>query len=328
MAMRLRWAVLAVVALGCGGKGEPPTSPPPTASAEPRLAYVFQNRLHVVSLNGRGDSAITPTGRQVDWYAWHGTSEHIAYMGNGALRILDRHTGTDRIVSAVGSASNVTWLDWSPSGSRLLYVEDGDIKSVNASGGSLFIFPLTTDYNGTPVWAPDGQSIVSANFGGAAIYVVAADGSFSRKLDAPAGSTHPRWSPDGRSVAFEGGGGIWIAPVDGSPAHRILFADCWPNCGSNDVYQYPRWSPDGTKLAGIKGPGGGLWVANVDGSGLKVYPATAPMAPLPEWSPDGTRIAYIGGSVSWFDVYTMAPDGSDIRAVSNVGHADLPRWVR
>jgi Tol biopolymer transport system component len=323
--------VLAALPVGCGGTGagDGPTTPVQVVPAGPRLAYVFQSQLHVIDPDGTHDTSVTPADRQVSWYTWNGATGRIAYLANGALRILDRATGSDRIVPSVGDASSIVWLDWSPDGSRLLYVEGQKIVVVTASGGSPVTLSVKTDYNGMPMWSPDGQSIATPDVGGAAVWIVPANGGTARKLNSPSGVAHTRWAPNGSAVTFEGAGGIWIAPADGSPAHEILHASCWPYCGSNDVYQFPRFSPDGTKLAGIKGPDGGLWVANVDGSGLVLFATQAPIAPLPEWSPDGSVIAFVGSSgVSSWDIFTMRPDGSSRNPVTHVGRADLPRWVR
>ena len=320
--------VFAALSIGCGGAADGPTTPVPVGATSPRLSYVYQSQLHVVDADGAHDTTVTPASRPIGWYTWNAATARIAYLANGALRILDRAAGSDRIVPSVGDASAIVWLDWSPDGSRLLYVEGEKIVVVTASGGSPVTLPVKTDYNGMPVWSPDGKSIVTPDVGGAAVWIVPANGGAARKLDSPAGVAHTRWAPNGNTVAFEGAGGIWIAPANGSPAHEVLHASCWPHCGSNDIYQFPRFSPDGTKLAGIKGPGGGLWVANVDGSGLVLFTSQAPIVPLPEWSPDGSMIAFVGGGQSSWDIYTMHPDGSSRNPVTHVGRADLPRWVR
>jgi Tol biopolymer transport system component len=320
--------VVALAQGGCGGDSVgAPTKPIHVVPAGPRLAYVSQSQLHVVDPDGSHDTIVI-AARQVSWYAWHGATERIAYLANGALRILDRATGSDRIVPSVGDASSVYWFDWSPDGSRLLYVEGTKIVVVTASGGSPVTLSVKTDYNGMPTWSPDGQSIATPDVGGTAVWIAPATGGVARRIDSPFGVSHTRWAPNGSAVTFEGAGGIWIAPADGSPAHEILHAPCWPYCGSNDIYQFPRFSPDGTRLAGIKGPGGGLWVANTDGSGVALFTSQAPIAPLPEWSPDGSTIAFVGGGLSSWDVYTMHPDGSFRSPVTHVGRADLPRWVR
>ncbi|HKN64631.1 MAG TPA: hypothetical protein VJW73_00040 [Gemmatimonadaceae bacterium] len=331
MLVRRGAALLTIVAAlvqGCGGDSAvAPTKPVHVVPTGPRLSYIYDSHLHVVDPDGGHDTTVIAT-RQVGYYAWHGATERIAYLANGALRILDRSTGSDRIVPSVGDASAIVWFAWSPDGNRLLYVEGTKIVVVTASGGSPVTLSVKTDYNGMPAWSPDGQSIATPDVGGAPLWIAPANGGVARKIDSPSYASHPRWAPNGAAVVFEGAGGIWIAPANGGAAYEILHESCWPACGSNDVYQYPRYSPDGTKLAGIKGPGGGLWVANADGSNLMLFPTQAPIAPLPEWSPDGSMIAFVGGGLSSWDIYTIHPDGSFRSPVTNVGRADLPRWVR
>ena len=65
----------------------------------------------------------------------------------------------------------------------------------------------------------------------------------------------------------------------------------------------------------------------VDGSGKRNL-TRAPQHDnwSPAWSPDGSRIAFAstreGGTLS---LWTMAPDGSDLRRVTD-GHGEYPDW--
>ena len=77
-----------------------------------------------------------------------------------------------------------------------------------------------------------------------------------------------------------------------------------------------EWSPDGSYLAFSTNPGccstnhSSISIVAADGSGFRRI--TAPDGSWgPAWSPDGSRIAFIRKR----HVYTMTPDGGDVRRV-------------
>jgi Tol biopolymer transport system component len=89
----------------------------------------------------------------------------------------------------------------------------------------------------------------------------------------------------------------------------------------------PAWSPDGSRIAYFHDAGPtedttdvtGLYVRdlNKDSTWLLVED----QALDPDWRPDGERIAFSAG-----DIYTIRPDGSDMRRVTEFGSSFFPRW--
>jgi TolB protein len=80
------------------------------------------------------------------------------------------------------------------------------------------------------------------------------------------------------------------------------------------------WSPDGSTLAfNASTPDGSpqIYVMDADGSSVRKLTGSGLGAAGPRWSPDGSRIAFLTVSQRHpiSHVYTMASDGSDVRAV-------------
>ena len=166
------------------------------------------------------------------------------------------------------------------------------------------------------------------------IAIVSADGRTRRNLTTnPANDWGPDWSPDGTTIAFNSDRdqagelrGYLVSP-DGSNLRRIE-ADAW--------IEYPSWSPDGTKLAFMGAIGGNYEVFVVDLASRAVKKLTDSPGhdAWPAWSPDGSTIAFSSvrddcrfaeaDAECWrvddigehFDIWTIRPDGSDLRRVS------------
>ena len=68
------------------------------------------------------------------------------------------------------------------------------------------------------------------------------------------------------------------------------------------------WSPDGGAIL-FTLSSGEIFVANADGSGHE----KVGKGNYATWLPDGARIAVLGSAEPGTALYTMAPDGSDVR---------------
>lgn len=174
------------------------------------------------------------------------------------------------------------------------------------------------------------------------IYVMNADGSGITVLT-PDGEddTAPVWSPDGRKIAF-------VSQRDGNREIYIMDSDClnlFKGCGVNAVNVTrhladdwtPAWSPDGSKLL-FSSIRAGNWEIFVLDMSCLTDPETCPDKLtqltsdgngniLPVWSPDGSRIAFSTKAPGNWDIFTMAPNGTDLRQVTTDPANDLsPAW--
>jgi Tol biopolymer transport system component len=135
--------------------------------------------------------------------------------------------------SLLGSLSD---LDWSPDGSRIGFISDGEIFVIDT-----LTRDLTPVVPATPVsfirdfaWSPDGSRFAFA-FGvdccdKSGIGVMGADGAGPLEVASiprPSLDFNPSWSPDGNEIVFVRGGDLWIVPASGGPARELLHLQQW-----------------------------------------------------------------------------------------------------
>ena len=141
--------------------------------------------------------------------------------------------------------------------------------------------------------------------------------------------SYPSLSPDGSLLLFQsnrsGRQAIWLAHADGRDP-RILFDD--PEAGTEPGT--PAWSPNGRTIAFAMKPAGAadenesdIYLIPRDGGGVRRLTRTPGDDSHPHWSADGQRIFLNSAratpdlkadwSRQWIDIYSMRPDGTDVR---------------
>lgn len=203
-----------------------------------------------------------------------------------------------------------------------------------------------------PTWSPDGQRIAFTNRNPSdAIWVVNADGTEPESLyecTSPCvNAIAPDWSPDGGSIFFstnEGPSGTFrlmrydlasgdiseILSREGEPTGEQ--ARVSPD-GSDVVYT--RFDDVGT-VSGTPGSSA-IFVADVAAGDERQLTDWEIHASHPDWGPDGTilfathDLSFSGGMDVASDLYTIAPDGSELRRLTTleegVQRATQPRWT-
>jgi len=254
---------------------------------------------------------------------------------------------TSAIAGSVATAADLTRR-------KLLFVRPpGTVFMVDEDGTHEVRITDSTETMTAPAWAPDGRVLVSRFSGARGIYIVNVDGSALTQVTAPptgwadyqpvALGDHVVFGRDSADAAT-----IYRVNLDGTGLTRLTpGGDVGPAPKSdfivfrrgNDIYvldirrrierrltnapaQYKGVggvSPDGRKIVFTRIDPGRLeqiFIMNVDGTNTTRVSRGDYYDFLPRWSPDGKRIAFTSSRDGTNGVYTMRPDGSDVRDVS------------
>jgi Tol biopolymer transport system component len=277
----------------------------------------------MLTLPGAAQATFPGMNGKIAFERGNETAEHDIYSID-----LD---GTDEL-NLTHNGSNNRQIAWSSDGSRIAFFSDGDgsdnyynIHVAPADGSGPFKIADTGSAE-SPAWSPDGRTIA---FSDESLYTVHPDGTGLRVLAAPRVGI-PFWSPDGTRIAFaadyDGAGNIYVVNADGSGLTRLTD-------DADLAGDWLSWSPDGTRIVYVSGRDSGcsyfscnrLYVMNADGSDKRGL--TEPESFFPTWSPDGSRIAYSAIGRGTFQIFTVKPDGTDVRQVTNSAEGNYgPEW--
>ena len=312
----------------------------PTISPDSsRVAYLTDlegYRIEMSSLDGSDKRRFTNEAQRAVSPVWSPDGERIAFAGVVSRRVFLLFThnsegiytvsvdGLDisKIVNAGTEEDGVGYLGglaWSPDGQRLAFwgrndgvhtVGQAAVYTVKVDGSELIplystsVRPPWTAITHAPrptdvsflAWSPDGQSIafLRSDDGQPKLYTVGLDGSDPRVIASP-NVEHPTshwtpgsisWSPDGSRILFSLG-----SPSEEVGVFEAEYTDSWG--------YYPPAIGD-------------LYIVNADGSDLR---AIGPGGIYSTWSPDGSRIANVIPAQYEAVLYTMDPDGSDVRVL-------------
>ena len=189
-----------------------------------------------------------------------------------------------------------------------------------------------------PAWSPDGRRVAfrwfRPNTDTVGVYVADADGSSVRLLAEPAGM--PDWSPDGRSIAFANldpeHRGISVAEVDDALAGEESAVRIVTEADADVPEEAPAWSPDGARIAFTSQRSGSsdVWVVDADGTHMRDLTPKPSLDDSPAWSPDGRHILFGSDRASHSpfggDLFSMRPDGTNVRRLTREGHNYAPAW--
>ena len=271
--------------------------------------FVHGYELALVEVDGGPVERLTTNLRFDNFPAWSPDGTRIAYLTGQSVRVAGLVTmttvGHRQPFFTGGHLLGLHPPQWSPDGTRLAVVGTDDsefrqaVLTVGAAGGDLRRLGRTIS---GPSWSPDGQRLAFVGAtddesDGWGLLTMAADGTDVRRVPLP-----PGWEPHyvGRHVILtemaEFGDG-WIPTLTWSPAGDHLLYTC----------------------------GRRICVVGLDGTPVGRSPIEWWSGSVAAWSPRGTRIAVAAGvhwDGSWLNerhnpaLYTMAPDGTDVRVLA------------
>ena len=242
----------------------------------------------------------------------------------------------------------------SPDGRQLLFRSNrsgrGAIWIAGADGGQPRIFfddPAAGTDPGTPVWSPDGATIVFAmKPAGAAdeneseVYSIRPDGSGLKRLtNTPGDDSHPHWSANGKRIFFNSARAtpdlkadwsrqwidIYSMAADGSDVRK--HTDC------RNVCTYPTPSPDGRFVLHrrvLDRPAkdweqrdvqrdSEVFLTPLDGGAPRNLSNSNAYDGWPTWTPDGQWVVFASnrdGVVAAAQLYRIRPNGSGVERLT------------
>lgn len=215
----------------------------------------------------------------------------------------------------------------------------GDIWLVNRDGTGLRNLTNDEALDDAPAWSPDGARLAYRSFrdeNSGDIWTIRVDGTQRVNLTPKTGNFvldqhRPDWSPDGTRIVYAGTGGgdygIWVMQADGSQKRQLT--------NTIDYDTEPVWSPDSKFIAFRRSnptDGSDIVLMAADGTGVTRLALPGEQR-QPAWSPDGRLIAFANQATltSPPEVFTMRPDGSDMRyrvGLADFGPALNPDFLR
>lgn len=141
---------------------------------------------------------------------------------------------------------------------------------------------------------------------------------------APGIRVTPRWSPDGESIAYRtlesgDGGGVFVIPVDGGEARRVVSGG-----GMNDPLS---WSPDSRQLAlALEVESGNVDIAIMgrDGGPARRLTSHAAADRSPSWSADGRRVFFCSNRTGRDEIWVVDLESSQERQITSDGGNAYP----
>lgn len=277
--------------------------------------------------------------------------------GNGQIAFVADRTGSNQIfiVNVDGTGlQKITDIpegacqpDWSPDGTRLVFVSPcpgntdyypgSAMFIVNADGSGLLPLPTMLGGDFDPKWSPDGEHIAFTslrNNGRPQIYLLDLEDETSIALsDKFSFDFQPAWSVDGEKIIFLSNRGgeqpIWMMDSDGENQERF-------SQNSNFFYTRPTWSPDMNTVLftqtldlGSVPRVGIVEYTFIPGDYIEYFVGQGSL-PMQEavYSPDGKWLAFEGwGKGESHDIYIISVTGIGRTAITDYPGLEFdPIW--
>jgi Tol biopolymer transport system component len=237
---------------------------------------------------------------------------------------------------------------WSPNGTRIA-IFGGLLNFDNGSFTDLSLGTLYPDlFLGCGTFSPDGARLACEGLDFSdpsgdrtGVYTIrSSDGRDLQRVTSNPGGDDCQgdYAPNGRQIVFLRNAypdvfALFVVKLDGSGLRQIT-----PS-GMDLNFDCGNWSPQGNEiLLSAHVPNGfyrsTVWVVHSDGSGLRQVPIpgcgglgsspTSISCRYSSWSPDGKKILFsrFSAATGQRDLYTVNPDGRELRQVTNTPGID------
>jgi eukaryotic-like serine/threonine-protein kinase len=303
--------------------------------------------IFVMGATGESPRRLTERGYNP---AWSPDSKEIVFATEGVAGPANRQTATSQIwrIPAGGGEQRLVWNgdgvqpSWSPHRSRIAYWglehdSQRTIWTIPVEGGKPTRVTDDEHLNWNPVWSVDGRFLYFASNRGGSMnfWRVPIDESSGKVLGDPEPlGTPAQWcgflsfSRDGSRFAYatdDSRSNIERIEVDLSTG-KVLAPATAVTAGSQAVSTFDT-SPDGKLIVfSTAAPREDLFVIRPDGTGQRQLTTGGAKNRIPRWSPDGALIAFYSDRGGDYQGWTIRPDGSDLRLISDAKPLYDPIW--